>query len=174
MRGRLIVMAMGLGLMTLTTAWAQEHKTTCSYGTVALPAELSGWMARTTILAAASDAGLARTMLVSGAAVDATLLPTNAVHYRVRPEKPGSSVSYGGLFAFNVSEAGTYRVALGSGAWIDVLRGEMPVLSTAHGHGPDCSGIRKMVDFALKPGRYVLQIAASGSPKIAMMVVRQP
>ena len=82
--------------------------------------------------------------------------------------------SHGGLVGFSVTEAGTYRVALGSGAWIDVVRGGKAAASTAHGHGPACSGVRKTVDFPLTPGRYILQIAGNGTPSIAVMVTRLP
>jgi homogentisate 1,2-dioxygenase len=65
-------------------------------------------------------------------------------------------------------------VALGSGAWIDVLKGKAAMASVAHGHGPDCSGIRKMVDFRLSPGRYTLQIAANGEQTLPLMIARLP
>ncbi len=65
-------------------------------------------------------------------------------------------------------------MALGSGAWIDILKGGKAVASTAHGHGPDCTGIRKMVDFPLTPGRYTLQIAANGEAALPLLVARLP
>ncbi|ABE63535.1 hypothetical protein Nham_2757 [Nitrobacter hamburgensis X14] len=65
----------------------------------------------------------------------------------------------------DVREAGTYRVALDSAAWIDLVRGRQAVISIAHGHGPACTGIRKIVDFPLAPGLYTLQIAANGQPQ---------
>jgi hypothetical protein len=45
------------------------------------------------------------------------------------------------------------------------------VISSAHGHGPDCTGIRKMVDFALTPGRYTVQISANAAPQITVMAL---
>lgn len=48
----------------------------------------------------------------------------------------------------------------------------MPVTSVAHGHGPACSTIRKTVDFDLKPGRYLLQVARSRTEAIRIMVSR--
>ena len=113
-------------------------------------------------------------LLALGEAADATLQQTPRVAYPVEPGKPGGSVSFGGLLAFDVAEPATYRVALGSGAWIDVVEGGASLVSVAHGHGPECSGIRKMVDYTLKPGRHVLQIAASGEPRIALMVTKLP
>lgn len=102
--------------------------------------------------------------------IEAALIQTGEVRYVTRPEKPGGS----GLYAFTVTEAGTYRIALGSGAWIDVLKDGQAITSTAHGHGPDCTDVRKMVDFPLQPGRHVLQIAASGSPSLRLLLARLP
>jgi hypothetical protein len=46
--------------------------------------------------------------------------------------------------------------------------------SIAHGHGPDCSGIRKMVDFRLEAGSYVLQIVGNGAPTVRVLVASVP
>jgi len=146
----------------------------CTASPAPLPPDLASWSARGSAQAARDAAGLSGARLAIGGAVDAALLPTGDVHYVTRPEKPGGSVSYGGLFAFDVTGAGTYRVALGSGAWVDVLRDGKPVASSAHGHGPACSTVRKMVDFPLKPGRYVLQVAANGEATLPILVTRAP
>lgn len=139
-----------------------------------LPAGMAGWAERTPLAAADSPGRLSKAGLAIGRGIDAALNPTATVRYVLRPEKPGGSVSHGGLFGFTVVEAGTYRVAIGSGAWIDVLRAGKVVPSSAHGHGPVCSTIRKMVDFPLQPGRYVLQIAANGSPTLPLLLTRLP
>ncbi|MEJ0023663.1 MAG: hypothetical protein WDN76_09680 [Alphaproteobacteria bacterium] len=74
------------------------------------------------MLSAAKDQkGLAAATLAPGKAVAAGLPKTAQVKFVVQPEKPGGSVSYGGLISFKIEEAGTYRVALNSAAWIDVL-----------------------------------------------------
>lgn len=146
----------------------------CASGPVALPDALAGWPRRSPLAAAADRSGLGAATLVPGQAVDGRLRPTGEVRYELRPEKPGGSVSFGGLYAFTVSEGGAYRIALGGPAWIDVVRRGKGVVSTAHGHGPACSGIRKMVDFTLSPGRYVLQISANGAAELPLMLVRLP
>lgn len=112
--------------------------------------------------------------LAIGQAASVTLRPTPQVRYALRPEKPGGSVSYGGLIDVQVAETGTYRVALSSGAWIDLVKDGKSVTSTAHGHGPACSGVRKMVDFPLQPGHYTLQLGANGAPDIKVLVARLP
>ncbi len=153
---------------------AHEHARDCAGQVTAPPAGLSGWSTPAPATAAGNEAGLAAAVIPVGARADAVLRQTGDIRYVARPEKPGGSVSFGGMFAFDVTEPGTYRVALDSAAWIDVLRNGKAVASTAHGPGPECSGIRKMVDFPLEPGRYVLQLAANGKPAIAVLVARLP
>jgi len=171
----LVAAVVGIALMTpLSDARAQQDAQGCAAGPATMPPELAGWSSRRPIVAASNASGLRAATLGIGSAADAALKSTSEVSYVMRPEKPGGSVSYGCLFAFTVDQPGIYRVALGSGAWIDVLRGKNVVASTAHGHGPDCSGIRKMVDFPLTPGRYTLQIAANGEPAVSLMIARLP
>ncbi|HWK42876.1 MAG TPA: homogentisate 1,2-dioxygenase [Croceibacterium sp.] len=169
---RLLAPALALTLLAQPLA-AQEHEhATCEAGTVALPADLAGWNDRQPMNAGTRENRLETAALVLGQAYDTTLSRTPDVRYIVRPEKPGGSVSYGGIFALDVTEAGTYRVALGSAAWIDVVRGETVIQSGKFGHGPDCTGVRKMVEFALEPGRYVIQIAANGQADLPLLVSR--
>lgn len=173
MRHGLVVALVGIAMMMPSSdARAQQDVQGCAAGPATMPPELAGWPSRRPITASSDASGLRAATLEIGSAVDAMLKSISEVRYPIRPEKPGGSVSHGGLFAFTVKQAGTYRVALGSEAWIDVLRGKDAVASAAHGHGPDCSGIRKMVDFPLTPGRYTLQIAANGEPKLSLMIGR--
>jgi hypothetical protein len=107
-------------------------------------------------------------------AVDLALAPTPGVTYALRPAHPGGSVSHGGMVNLTIADAGKYRIGIGSGAWIDLVRDGVSLDSVGHGHGPACSGIRKMVDFALTPGRYVLQIAGNGEATLPLIVARLP
>lgn len=138
------------------------------------PPELAAWPDRVASAAAADKAGLPGAQIVVGQAVDAQLRPTPEVRYVLRPEKPGGSVSFGGLYIFTVKQPGRYRIALGSAAWIDVVRDGQALVSMAHGRGPDCTRIRKVVDFSLVPGRYVLQISANGSATMPLLAARLP
>jgi hypothetical protein len=134
--------------------------------------ELAPW-SKAVPLAAAGDAGQQPALAV-GQAAEVTLLLTPQVHYPLRPEKPGGPVSYGGLIGVEVKDAATYRVALSSGAWIDLVHDAKAVTSVAHGHGPACTGVRKMVDFPLTPGRYTLQLGANGEEQMKVLVARLP
>lgn len=130
-----------------------------------LPPELSGWAQR-----GAEMSG----KLVIGEAVDVVLKPERDARLSVAPERAAKEDSHAGLLTFDAAEAGTYRVALGAGGWIDVLEDGKPVASTAHGHGPVCSGIRKIVDFPLKAGPHALQISGSAESRITLMLTRRP
>lgn len=132
------------------------------------------WRDPGTMRAAGDAKGAIRDRLRAGQAVTVTLLPTPKIAYPVRPAKPGGSVSYGGIVRFSVDQPGKWRVALSTGAWVDVIRDGVAAPSTAHGHGPDCTGIRKMVDYDLEAGDYILQLAASGDPQLTLLVIRLP
>lgn len=139
-----------------------------------LPPELAAWTTPAPLAAANNPADAGKATLAIGKAAAATLPATPTVTYALRPEKPGGSVSYGGIFAVDVAKAGTYTIALSTGAWIDVVRDGKALTSTAHGHGPACTTVRKMVAFPLEPGRYLIQIAASGAPDLGIMVAERP
>jgi len=139
-----------------------------------LPAELAGWIAKKDLIAAKGVADLDKAVLVPGQAYVASLAPTPDVTYVVQPEKPGGTVSRGGLFAIDVPAAGSYVIALGSAAWIDVLKGDQAQRSTGHGRGPACTTLRKMVTFDLPPGRYVVQISANAEATLPIMIARKP
>jgi hypothetical protein len=151
-------------------AMAGHERATCA-APAPLPADLAGWsVAHRPLKAAVKTSGTAKALLVQGTAFDATLAPTPKVEYVLEPGKPGGSVSYGGLFAFDVAQAGRYRVAQSGRSWVDVIVGGKAVTSAAHGHGPECSGVTKMVEYDLPAGRHLLQIAANGEAALTVMV----
>ncbi|AYJ85499.1 homogentisate 1,2-dioxygenase (plasmid) [Sphingomonas paeninsulae] len=139
-----------------------------------IPTELASWPNKKPLIAATTSASLGAARAIPGVAVNLTLADTPAVTYPVRPAHPGGSVSHGGLIAFTIDRPGTYRVAIGSGAWLDLLKGSTSLESVGHGHGPNCSGIRKMVDFTLQPGDYVLQIAGNGTANLPLLITKLP
>ena len=102
-----------------------------------------------------------------GVPVEVAALPAARVKWAVRPGKPGP----GAVLRFSIARAGVYQVGLSHGAWIDVVRGGKALASVAHGHGPLCTGLRKIVDFRLARGSYVLQLAAMPEATIKVMVV---
>jgi hypothetical protein len=139
-----------------------------------LPGELTAWPSKIALTAAKGVSDLDKAVLKPGQAYVATLAATPDVTYVVRPEKPGDAASRGGIFAIDVPAAGAYVVALGSGAWIDVLKGDGVQKSASHSHGPTCSTVRKMVTFDLQPGRYVVQISSAMDATLPILVAAKP
>jgi hypothetical protein len=162
------------GACATPVAAQMEHAAPACAAPSVLPAELASWRTPVMMAAARDRQGASKVALVPGKAATLALAPTPSVEYPVRPEKPGGTVSFGGLAAFSVKQAGTWRVALGAGAWIDVVKGGKAATSIAHGHGPDCTGVRKMVDYQLSPGTYTLQLAANGEKSLTVLVTRLP
>lgn len=134
---------------------------------------LEAWRFKTSLAAAREATQLASAELQLGAAVKAGLVQTRDIDYPVRPEKPGGSVSYGGLFAFNVVEPGTYRVALSTAAWVEVVKNGTTIAAAAFGHGPDCTTIRKIVEFRLQTGLHIFEIAGNGANSVDILVVQK-
>ncbi|MEO9132132.1 MAG: homogentisate 1,2-dioxygenase [Sphingomonas sp.] len=153
---------------------AAEGQPVCPRDAVPIPAELAAWASRKPMAAAVDAASLPGVTVTPGMAVDLGLAPTPGVTYTLRPSHPGGSVSHGGMATLTVAEAGKYEIGIGSGAWIDLVKDGVSLGSVGHGHGPACSGIRKMVDFALQPGSYVLQVAGNGEATLPLIFARLP
>lgn len=158
--------------LAIVAASPAQTPPTCPQGPAPLPAELSGWAAMTPVTAAAEATGAAA--LTVGQGARATLAPAATLRFGHPPQKPIEPGTYGGLFALTVTRGGRYRVALGAGAWIDIVADARAVPSIAHSHGPACSPIRKMVDFDLAPGRYVVQIAGAKTSTLPLIVASVP
>jgi hypothetical protein len=99
------------------------------------------------------------------------LKPASGVDFKpalARPAKPGT---FGGFFPVDVPKAGHYRIALSAGAWADLVRNGDRLKLAGHDHAPVCSGIAKIVEYDLQPGRYWLQLSESKSASIGAMIV---
>ena len=122
--------------------------------------------------AAVTVSRLAHSRLTVGQAVQLALADTAAVRFAANPGKPGAAGSHGGMASFKVRQAGHYRVALSTAAWIDIVRGGRSVASTGHERGPACSGIHKIVDFTLSRGTNVLQVSGSDAAQATILVTK--
>jgi len=98
------------------------------------------------------------------------LQPSDKVAFALKPERAPAPGSFSGVYSFNVATAGTYRIALSAGAWIDIVRDGKTLASVAHTEGPPCSGIRKIVDFTLAPGSYRLQLSSARAEEMRVLV----
>lgn len=169
-----ILLPLSIALFTCHAGSALADDASCKSGTRTLPAVYEGWSNPSPLNAATQAGTLSASRLTLGHAATIRLAHTPDVHFVERPAEPGGSVSFSGMVAFEAPKDGTYRVMLPNKTWIDVLQGTVQASSTHHQHGPDCSGIRKMVDFPLKSGTYTLQLAGSGQQDIPVMVSSVP
>lgn len=145
-----------LALLLAQTVPAQAT-TACKAPDAALPAALAGWSTPGDELEPDKAVALAT---VDGATLKG--LPKGS--------KPGRAAT----IAFRVAKAGTYGIALDQPGWIDVLpgaEGGAPLASVAHGHGPDCSTIRKIVRFQLEAGSYRVFVSGLTQAKAKLMLV---
>ncbi|MHA6718943.1 hypothetical protein ACX40Y_05775 [Sphingomonas sp. RS6] len=144
-----------LALLLAQTDPAQT--TACKATDASLPAAMAGWSSPGDALTIGRAVALDT---VDGASLKG--IPAGA--------KPGRAAT----IEFEIERAGTYGIALDQRGWIDVLpgtaRGE-PLSSVAHGHGPDCSTIRKVVRFRLEPGRYRVFVTRLAQAKAKLMLI---
>jgi len=176
-----ILLAPFLALATLAViapavarAQASAPAKTCTDAAPAFPPELAAWSSKAKLTAAVDPTGLAAARIAPGKAIDARLSSGTRVHFGDGPSRAKDVGDNAGIFAFNVDEPGTYRVAMSSGGWVDVLEDGKAVESSAHGHGLECSGIVKMVDFPLKAGEHVLQVEGSKEAAVGILIARLP
>ncbi len=149
-------------------ALAQAADPNCPAARPALPPELASW-SRQTPVSAGVKPGDGATVEIGKAAL-VSLHP--AKHLEFTPPAKAAADANGGTLALAIVKPGTYRVALGTGAWIDLVHDGRPVASKAHGHAAKCSGIAKIVDFALEPGNYTVQLSGSTPDTVALLVAR--
>ncbi|MFV0624065.1 homogentisate 1,2-dioxygenase [Sphingomonas sp. ac-8] len=135
-----------------------------------LPAALAAW-SRPERLSAGIAQGASLPVLRVGRAATLRLQPAASLRL-VRVPATAPADARGGMVAFTVGQAGHYRVALESKGWIDVLKDGQPLESSSHGHGPRCTGIRKLVGFTLQPGRYVLQLSNVPQDAVRVLIAR--
>lgn len=169
MRSVLVAMATLVAAAPLSPAPAG-----CPAGGAPLPAAYSAWSGARPLASASKANALDAATFSAGDAVEVGLHPDGEVTYVSLPQGAGEAASFGGLARLQVAQAGTYRVALGNFAWIDVDRAGKPLDPVAFGHGPACTAVKKVVDYRLEPGTYLLEISGNTESELRLMVVLRP
>lgn len=129
----------------------------CAAMDTGLTAPLAGWRAP----AATLDVGQS-VAVKAGDIASLSGVPAGA--------RPGGAAMIG----FTISKAGRYGIALDQGGWVDVVPGTTggaALKSAVHGHGPQCSTIRKIVRFDLQPGSYRVYLTGLKNPTAKVMLV---
>ena len=166
------IIAMSLAAALPAAASAAPAAQSCPAAPV-LPPELADWARNTsskTIYAYGADLGADWSPL-GAARTELPLHKFESLRYGIAPERKPDVYKFGGMIPIDVKKAGRLVVALDASAWIDLVRDGAVVKSLTHGHGPACSGIRKMVEFDVTQGRYQLQIINAPTASIHAMAV---
>ncbi|MBN2768717.1 MAG: hypothetical protein JXQ68_06400 [Campylobacterales bacterium] len=149
--------------LVITSLFGQE---------TALPSALNAWKSLSYVNAATSAEELPHASLTLNSASYIGLHNTPKVHYVTTPTNEGGTVSYGGMFQIQIKESGIYRIALGNPSWVDMIKDGKAAKSIAHQGGPQGSGIRKMLDYPLESGVYILQLSAGADSTTAVMITK--
>jgi len=169
------IIAISLVVSLSATAWAApaaKPGTGCP-SVPNLPPELADWSRNAsskTIYAYGDDLGADWSPL-GAARTELSLHKFESLRYGVAPERKPDVHKFGGTIPIAVNKAGRLIVALDAGAWLDLVQGGAVVKSLKHSHGPACSGIRKMVEYDVTPGRYQLQIVNAPTASVHAMAV---
>ncbi|WP_188237217.1 hypothetical protein [Sphingopyxis sp. LK2115] len=137
------------------------------------PPELAGWARSSSnrTIYAYGDARAAEWLPLGAARTQLVLHRFESLRYWAAPARRPHSFKFGGMVPVDVARPGRLLVALDQGAWIDLVQAGQRVKPAAHRHGPACSGIGKIVEFDVTPGRYLLQIVNAPDPTIRAMAV---
>lgn len=158
-----------LPLMLLGTAAAAQPAQNCPPNAPPLPAAMRPWQGR----AAQVNGGFQGSgpQLEAGVVAEVSLQPVATVTWRHAPGRAPAAGTRAGLIDFEADFAGTYRMALSSDVWLDVVGPNGPVASSGQALGPACSGIDRIVDFRLQPGRYTIQLSGVRDATIRFMIL---
>jgi len=170
---RLLVLATLVVANDLSAQTNRDGNADCDASAPA-PADLAGGAARTPVTAATTRQELDHAVLTLDRGVDAILHPMTGVEYAIVPERPGEADGHGGMFVFDVPDAGRYRVAVGTPAWVDVVEDGRMIASAGHSRGADCSDVHKVVIFALQPGRHLLQVSGNAGATTILLITAAP
>jgi len=108
----------------------------------------------------------------------AHLAPQSEVQLAAKPGKPMlDDGARAGVFTFHVAEAGSYRVSITSGHWLDVVDGGNVVASRDFQGQRGCERVHKIVEFELSGDRDMVLQLTGGTVEnvgIAITAVAKP
>ena len=104
-----------------------------------------------------------------------TLTPQSGVTFILPPAKKMlADGAFAGLVHMQVPTAGSYRVSLDQGFWIDVVGGQKFIESTDFGGMSGCTAPRKVVIFTLPAGDVVLQLSGAAKDHVRVTLTPAP
>lgn len=105
-------------------------------------------------------------------AVLVVLVPIADANLPLAPSRaPKSSNTYAGFVRVPaIPQAGTYRITLSHGAWIDVVQEGHELESVTFSGVSGCDGIAKSVKFELAPVPFVIELSGATASAVAIVV----
>lgn len=153
---------------------AAATSASCPSTPAALDEPWTAWNGSQRAIEAGKATGAMPTLFL-GAPLKLKLVAPDVIALARPPARRLDPAKYSGLATIELERAGRVGLALSAAAWVDVISRGVIEASIDHEHGPDCSGIRKIVWFDLQPGTHVVQIVDNPSPTVTIMVaVVQP
>ncbi|HEY1735304.1 MAG TPA: hypothetical protein VGG12_01530 [Methylovirgula sp.] len=123
------------------------------------------------LLAKASPLASGGALPQVAAAVTVTLAPLAQAKLPTPPSRaPKYPDSYAGFLNAPAPEAGTYRITIAQGAWIDVIQDGQTLKSAGFTGAKGCDGLAKSVKFDLAPSPYVIEVSGTSAHAIALVV----
>jgi hypothetical protein len=152
-----------VALLMAAPAWAQEPAG-CDKFKWPLDGERA-LLAKPSETASGGEASL-------GAAVMLALVPLAEAKLPVAPSRPPKFPdSYAGFVRVSaLSQAGTYRITLAHGAWIDVVQGRGALKPTAFSGSTGCEGLAKSIKFELTAAPFVVELSGTSAHAVALVV----
>lgn len=140
-----------------------------------LPPAFSAWAKPPAVGDAAADAAAPRAELLPDQPIALRLRPTAEVVFVHQPGQMRKvDNAHAGLVSVRVPAAGTWRIAASGPVWIDLIGPAGPVASTGHGRMAPCTSLRKVVEFPLPAGRWLVQLNGNPGPQLRLMLSRAP
>lgn len=173
MEFRIIAIVLAAATPAVAAAAAPAKDAASCPAAPVLTPELADWArdaSSKTIYAYGDDLGADWSPL-GAARTELPLHKFESLRYGIASDRKPDVYKFGGMIPIDVKKPGRLVVALDAGAWIDLVRAGVVVKSVTHGHGPACSGIRKMVEYDVTQGRYLLQIVNAPTASIHAMAV---
>jgi hypothetical protein len=105
------------------------------------------------------------------AAMKVALLLLADAKLPMEPTREPKQGTYAGFVRIAApASAGTYRITLAGGGWIDVVQGGSEVKAAAFSGVSGCDGLRKSVKFVLEVAPFIVGISGSTAPDIAIVI----
>ena len=86
----------------------------------------------------------------------------------------GAGTGSAGLVRLQVTEAGSYRISVGSQMWVDLASSSMLIGSSDFAGQHGCDAPHKIVRYDLQPGSFVLQLSGGSGDHVRVAVTRVP